>query len=118
MNLTLDTRIFQVEFAGGKVTELTTKVFAKSIQNSNEYLLLDVLVDYHKDNKAISLTDQQPSTHGRPVIHKTTEGWQICCQWKDGCTSWDKLSKLKESHLMQTAKFAVVQRIDHEPAFE
>ena len=29
----------------------------------------------------------------------------------------EKLSELKESHLVQTAKFAIVQGIDHEPAF-
>ena len=29
----------------------------------------------------------------------------------------EKLSKLKQSHPVQTAKFAVVQRIDHKPAF-
>ena len=29
--------------------------------------------------------------------------------------SWEKLSDLKESHPAQTAKFAVVHVIDHEP---
>ena len=29
----------------------------------------------------------------------------------------EKLSELKESHPVQTAEFAVVQHIDHEPAF-
>ena len=31
---------------------------------------------------------------------------------------WEKLSDLKESHLVQTAKFAVAYGIDHEPAFQ
>ena len=44
-------------------------------------------------------------------------GWQICCEWKDGSTSWEKLSDLKESHPVQTAEYAVAQGIDHEPAF-
>ena len=44
-------------------------------------------------------------------------GWQIFCQWKDGSTSLEKLPELKESHPVQTAEFAVVQGIDHEPAF-
>ena len=41
----------------------------------------------------------------------------MCCQWKNGSTPWEKLSKLKESHLVQKAEFAVVQGIDHEPTF-
>ena len=54
---------------------------------------------------------------GRPLTCKTTAGWKICCQWKDGSTSWEILSELKESHLVQTAEFTVAQGIDHEPAF-
>ena len=52
-NPMLDMRIYQVEFAGGKVTELTAIIIAESIytqcnSNGDEYLLLDVLVDYQK----------------------------------------------------------------------
>ena len=84
-NPILDTRMCQVKFTGGKVTELITNIiaelmFAQSDADSNEYLLLDVLVDYHKDNKVISFTDQQTSIQGRPVTYKTTVDLQICCQ--------------------------------------
>ena len=87
---------YQVEFAGGKVTELTTNVIAESMyaqynSEGNEYLLVDVLVDYQKDNKATSLSHQQITVWGRPVTHKTTAGWQTCYQWKDGSTSWENL---------------------------
>ena len=64
-NPILDMRMYQAEFAGSKVTELTANVIAES--DRNEYFLLDVLVDYHKDNKAIFLTDQQITVRGRPV---------------------------------------------------
>ena len=122
-NSMLDPRMYHIEFAGGEVTELTTNVIVESMYaqcdaDGNEYLLLDVLVDYHKDNKTMSLTEQQISIWGRPVTHKTSADWQICCQWKNDSTSWEKLSKLKESHPVQTAEFAVAQGIDHEPAFD
>ena len=74
-----------------------------------------MLVDYQRDNKAISLSDQQITVQGRPITHMTTAGWQSCCQWKDGSTSWEKLSELKESHPVQTAEFTVARGIDHEP---
>ena len=54
---------------------------------------------------------------GKPSLRWSTVGWQICCEWKDGSTSWEKLSDLKESHPVQTAEYAVAQGIDHEPAF-
>ena len=60
-NPLLDTRMYQVEVTGGKIIELTTNSIAESMYSTerNEYLLLDVLADYQKDNKAISLSDQQ-----------------------------------------------------------
>ena len=63
----LDTRTYQVKFSVGEVTEITTNaiaelMYAQHTSDRNEYLLLDVLVDYQKDNKAVSLTDQKNST--------------------------------------------------------
>jgi hypothetical protein len=40
-----------------------------------------------------------------------------CCQWKDGSTSWENLADLKESHPIETAEYAKILGIDHEPAF-
>ena len=92
INPILDTRICQVEIDGFEATEFTTNITAKSMYtqcnaDQNENLFLDALVDYHKNNKAISLSEKQTSVWHRLVIHKTTAGWQICCQWKDGSTS-------------------------------
>ena len=92
MNPILDTRMYQAEFTRGKVTEFTANVidkwmYAQCDTDGYEYLLLDLIVDYHKDNKAISLTEQQIGIWDRLVTHKTTVGCQICCQWKECSTS-------------------------------
>jgi len=50
-------------------------------------------------------------------MKRNTIGWQICCQWKDGSTSWENLSDLKESHPLETAEYAVTNDTDHKPAF-
>ena len=71
-------------------------MYAQCDADGNECILLDVLVNYHKDNNVISLTDQH-SIHVKPVAHKITADWQFFCQWRDGSTSWEKLSKVKES---------------------
>ena len=92
-------------------------MLAQSYADGNEYLLLDLQVDYHEDNKAISLMYEMISIWGRPVTHKSSAGWKIWCQCKDGATSWGKSSNLKESHPVQTAVFAVAQGIDHKPTF-
>ena len=58
----LNTRMYEVDFAGGEVTELTISVTNESMNTQceadvNEYLLLDVIVDYQKENKVISLPE-------------------------------------------------------------
>ena len=50
----------QVEFNEGEATELTTNIIAQSMHTQcdavgNTYLLLDVRVDYCKDNKMFLL---------------------------------------------------------------
>ena len=57
--------MYWVEFAGGKVTGLPNTVITELIYSlcdadGNEYLLIDELVDYHKDNKAISKQNNRP----------------------------------------------------------
>ena len=43
-------------------------MYVQCEKDGNEYLLLDVLVDYQKDKKAISLSDQQITCLQRPVM--------------------------------------------------
>ena len=45
-------------------------------------------------------------------------GWDLCIQWKDGSTSWEKLSALKEAYPVETAEYAVANKIGSEPAFD
>jgi hypothetical protein len=122
-NPVLDTRTYDVEFDDGDVTEFTANMIAQAMYaqcdiDGNQYLLLDQLVDHRKDDTAITLTEQTVHRdNGRTYRRKTTAGWQICCQWIDGSTTWEKLSDLKESHPIETAEYAVTHGIDHEPAF-
>ena len=84
----------------------------------NQYLILDTFVDYRKTDKALTLEKQcVTDASGRVRRKKTCAGWQICCQWRDGSTSWQELNLLRNSHPVETAEYAIAQRIDREPAF-
>ena len=61
------------------------------------------------------LTAVRPN--GRTYMRHSTKGWQLCVQWKDGSTSWEKLADTKESHPIECAEYAVSQDIADEPAF-
>ena len=55
--------------------------------------------------------------NGKKYLRRTTAGVELCCKWKDGTTSYQPLSLLKESHPVQVAEFAVAMGIDNDPAF-
>ena len=122
-NPILDTRQYLVEFNDGEVTELTANVIAQSMYamcdtDGEHVLLFDSIVDYVKGEAALSLADQKfVDSRGRTQYRRTTKGWKLCIQWKDGSTTWEKLADMKECYPVQTAEYAVAQGIDHEPAF-
>lgn len=41
----------------------------------------------------------------------------MCCQWKDGSTSWEELNSVRNSYPTILAEYAVAHGIDKEPAF-
>ncbi len=102
-NPILDTRLYDIEFPDGEVTPLTANAIAQAMYaqcdvDRNEYLLLDSFVDVQKDHTAISLDEQKSVHNRREYMRRTTLGWHVCCQWKDGSTSWEKLYDIKELH--------------------
>ena len=50
-------------------------------------------------------------------LRKTTKGWKLCIEWKDGTTTWERLADLKESNPVEVAEYAIAQGIQDEPAF-
>ena len=122
-NPVLDTRVYNVEFDDGDVTELTANMIAQAMYSQcdhegNQYMLLKGLIDHRKKPDILTIAEQHVQReNGRVYRHKTTIGWQLCCQWEDGSTTWENLKLLKESHPIATAEYAVAHGIDHEPAF-
>eukprot|EP00804_Cyclotella_cryptica_P020326 CCRYP_014066-RA/>CCRYP_014066-RA protein AED:0.16 eAED:0.16 QI:0/0/0/1/1/1/3/0/747 len=122
-NPALDTRIYEVRFPDGRTEELAANVIAEAVYaqcdaDGNQYVLLDAIVDYRKDpSVAVARNDQVSVVDGKKIVKRSTRGWELCCEWKDGSTSWQKLSDLKESHPLQVAEFAFAAQIADEPAF-
>jgi hypothetical protein len=122
-NPILDTRSYIVNFDDGDQTELTANMIAESLYlqcdpDGNQYVLLEEIVDHQRLPTAIKLSDQKiVRTDAKTYLKRSTVGWQLCCQWKDGSTSWENLADLKETHPIETAKYAMILGIDHEPAF-
>jgi hypothetical protein len=122
-NPILDTRSYIVNFFDGNQTELTANMIAESLYskcdpNGNQYVLLEEIVDHQCLPAAIKQSDQRiVRADEKTYLKHSTIGWQLCCQWKDGSTSWENLADLTESHPIETAKYAKILGINLEPAF-
>jgi hypothetical protein len=122
-NPIFDTRLYQVQFPNGHIEEYSANVIAQNIYSEldtegHRYILLDSIIDYDKGVEALP-PEQRYSVAASGNIHKcrTTKGWRLCVQWKDGSTSWEPLKDMKESFPVQVAEFAISQGIQDEAAF-
>jgi len=122
-NPLLDTSIYEVELDEGEVEAFSANTIAEHIcsQVDNEgctHCTLTEIIDHRKDSSAVTEDDAfvtMPNGQKKPRM--TTKGWQLCCQWNDGSTSWHSLKDSKELHLLQVAECAVNNELLEEPAF-
>ncbi|KAL7474222.1 hypothetical protein ACHAW6_000207 [Cyclotella cf. meneghiniana] len=107
-----DTHAYEVSFLDGCTNKLAANTIAEAsfAQCKPE--------DYRKNSYvAISLNNQVKIVNGKKVVSHITRGWELSCEWKDGSTSWQKLSDIKDSHPLQVAEFALALGIANEPAY-
>jgi hypothetical protein len=122
-NPILNTHEYTFTFYNGDETILNANLIAEAMYaqcglDGNQYVLLDSIIDHRWLDTVVRPSDQKVvRPDGWTYMKHSTIGWQVCCQWKDGSTSWENLADLKESHSLETAEYAVTQGIDHEPAF-
>ena len=121
-NPILDTRSYQVEFPDGDVAVYSANVIAENMMaqcdpEGNQHLLMEAIIDHQTDDQAVKFADRFVTVNGRQHWRKTTAGWKLCVQWKDGSTSWERLADLKECYPVEVAEYAMTQGIEHEPAF-
>jgi hypothetical protein len=56
--------------------------------------------------------------HGRnKKVRKRTKGWNLCVEWKDGTTSWERLADLKESNPVEVDEYADAKSFIDTPVF-
>ena len=107
-----------MEFPGEEVTELAADIiaeltYAQCDVNRNDYLLLEMFINYRKNDSALGVEGQKIVFKGWETLRKEIAGWDICCKWKDSSTLWEKLSILQEMHPIQVAEYAIAQSIQH-----
>ena len=115
---------YEIEFPDGTVEELEANVIAESMitecdQDGRHYKLFREISDHRKDSTALNVAQGSFMTSaGNPVSKKTTRGWHILVEWRDGSMTWHRMADIKESYPVQLAEYAVANKINHEPAFK
>ena len=62
-------------------------------------MLLKEIIDHRKDGNAVAEDDGYLMTKsGNRVPKKTTIGWDLMVEWKDGSSCWVALKDIKDSH--------------------
>ena len=122
-NPLLDTREYECTLDDGSVYRYHANVIADNIfsqcdEEGRRHAVLQEIIDHKKDGTAIETPNGYTTTRqGRRIPKKTTRGWKLLCQWRDGQSDWIDLKHLKDSNPIQVAEYAVANRIQEEPAF-
>ncbi|GFH56846.1 hypothetical protein CTEN210_13322 [Chaetoceros tenuissimus] len=123
-NPILDNSIYEVQFSDGSTEEISANVIAENMLSQvdaegHHFQILKEISDHKKNWNALSVSEGFHTRRGstQKIPRKTTRGWDLLVEWKDGSMDWIKLSALKESYPVQLAEYAVANGIDHEPAF-
>ena len=64
---------------------------------------MDCIIDNKSYENEVTIKDQKIVAKGGPSLLRSAVAWIISIQWKDGSTSWEKLSDMKEFYLVETA---------------
>ena len=85
-NPLLNTRIYLAEFPDGHVAEYGANIIAEAIYNQVDSegfdeVLFNEVIGHRKRSGALSVDPAE--SNDAPII-RTTKGWDICIEWKDG----------------------------------
>jgi hypothetical protein len=121
-NSMLDTITYEIEFPDGRSDEYTANMIAEDMYaqcdiEGRQYNLMVGIVDHKTDGHAIEPDYMYIKNGSNKKVRKTTKGWNLCVEWKDGTTSWERLADLKESNPVEVAEYAAAKSLLDTPVF-
>jgi hypothetical protein len=101
-----DSREYVVRFPSGREDAYTASILNDTLyslndDDGNRWYIMDSIVSHRRGKGG----------RGR------TRGWLLEVQWKDGSTTWETLSLLKDSNPIEVAQYAVENQLEQDPAF-
>ena len=122
-NPILDTREYVARFDDGAEQAYAANLIAENLysqidREGHHFAVMQEIIDHEVGDTVLSKDDSMyKDKHGRMQPKRTTKGWKLLVEWKDGSTTWARLTDLKESNPVEVAEYAVANKIASEPAF-
>jgi hypothetical protein len=122
-NPQLDQREYEIEYDDGTSQRMFGNIIAANLyaqmdEDGISHALLNEIIDHRKDETAITRENGFTlSRYGARTPKRTTKGWELCVEWRNGDTSWIPLKDLKDTNPVELAEYAVANKISDEPAF-
>ncbi|KAL7544893.1 hypothetical protein ACHAWF_008256 [Thalassiosira exigua] len=122
-NPMLDTRVYKGQLEDGThehlmANKIAENLYAQVYDEGREILRFADIVDHRKDSTTLTEENSfiKVQVCGSKCI-RTTKGWEMLVEWKDGTSSWLPLRDVKEASPIELAEYAVAMGLDKEPAF-
>ena len=115
-------REYLVCFEDGTEETYTANLIAESLYSQIDdegprLQPMQEIVDHSKHDSALQEGDAYYTTKAGPKPKRTTRGWRLLVEWKDGSSSWIPLAGMKDAYPVQVADNAVANNLTTEPAF-
>ncbi len=107
-NPALDSHIYTVQYDDGHTEDYVYNAIVEALysqvdEQGNKFWIMRDIVGHKRDLKA---------SKGK------TKGWRLEVEWKDGTTTWEMLSSLKETNMVEVTQYAVANNLQDENAFK
>jgi hypothetical protein len=113
-NPLLATREYDVLFPDGvaqsyMANDIAEGIYSQVDQEGHSFVMLSEIIDHEVDDSAIR------DTGGNKIC--TTKGWHLIVAWKDGTSFSIPLREMENSYPLETAEYAISNKLEQEPAF-
>jgi hypothetical protein len=104
-NIYLDTQRYEIELSNGTTEEYNANVIAENLFSQvglegHQYVLMREISDHQKDEMAVPIADGWITmANGQKVRKRTTRGWKLLVEWKEGGSDRIPLKRTKASRL-------------------
>ena len=112
-----DHSLYEVSFPNGQTEDLTEKVITDNMlfqvdSEEHHYSLLKYISDHYTDGSALNMSNGFIRSRIRNIqAKKSTRGWKLEVDWKDGTLRWILLKDLKTSNPVKLSEYAVSNNI-------